>query len=47
MDAVWFVYTTMTGIGYGDLHPNHATAFEVHCYGGGDQQVAVIACGPF
>ena len=29
MDAVWFSYTTMTGIGYGDLHPNsHQTSFQ-------------------
>jgi hypothetical protein len=29
MDAVWFTYTTMTGIGYGDLYPNsHPTSFQ-------------------
>jgi len=28
-EAVWYVYTTMTGIGYGDLYPNsHDTDFS-------------------
>ena len=29
MDAVWFSYITMTGIGYGDLFPNsHQVSFQ-------------------
>lgn len=41
MDAVWFSYTTMTGIGYGDLHPNsHRSGFQDLLRSASDSQAA-------